>query len=431
MKIVAFVPAKGTSSRVESKNTKVLCGKPLFLYSLDKLIMSNVINEVFLDSESDYVFSLAGDRRYSKIKRDSSLANNSTDGNKLFLNEVSHVDADIYIQLLATAPFISLNTIENAVDILKKNDEFDSVILVNSQKLYKWENNRPAYDINHIPNSIDLPATLNETMGLYVCRASVPNDLGRRIGNKPFLMIADPIETIDINTYEDFQIAEYLMNGILLKEVLKFEYYSRFLSTAIISDILDEYGINKFISGLKPNIPGVRVVARAKTLKLRKIVDGENPDLIYKALNSYEHVNMGEIIVVENEVDDFAYFGSLNAQISIRLGVKAAIINGVTRDNDDVYRLGFPVFSKGYSAKDVKGRAVLDYFNKEIVVDGVSIFPGDLIVVDSEGIIVIPKEIEFEVISRAIQTFNQETNIKTDLLNDFSIQEILKRNGNF
>ncbi len=56
MKIVAFLPVKGTSSRIENKNIKLLDGKPLFLHTLEKLSSCSFIDEVYLDSESEKNF---------------------------------------------------------------------------------------------------------------------------------------------------------------------------------------------------------------------------------------------------------------------------------------------------------------------------------------------------------------------------------------
>lgn len=61
MKVVAFVPAKGSSSRIESKNVKLLDGKPLFLHTLEKLVQCDFIDEVYLDTESDEIIALASE----------------------------------------------------------------------------------------------------------------------------------------------------------------------------------------------------------------------------------------------------------------------------------------------------------------------------------------------------------------------------------
>lgn len=107
MKIVAFLPAKGTSQRIPSKNQKLLNGKPLFLHTLEKLVSCDFIDEVYLDTESDDMLNYASYLNYIPLKRDPALATNKTDGHQMFFNEVSQVDADIYIQILGTSPFIN------------------------------------------------------------------------------------------------------------------------------------------------------------------------------------------------------------------------------------------------------------------------------------------------------------------------------------
>ena len=115
MKVVAFLPAKGSSERVESKNVRLLDGKPLFLHTLEKLLGCDFIDEVYLDTESDEIIDYAGETKCKVLKRDPELANNKTDGNKLFYNEVRQVKADIYIQILGTSPFIREETIRQGV----------------------------------------------------------------------------------------------------------------------------------------------------------------------------------------------------------------------------------------------------------------------------------------------------------------------------
>ena len=153
MKVVAFLPAKGTSERIESKNMKLLNGKPLFLCMLEKLCKCDFIDEVYLDSESDEILNYAPFLRYIPLKRDSALASNKTDGHQMFYNEVRQVEADIYIQILCTSPFIKPETIQKGVEILKEHDEYDSVVLVKKEKEYWWENGQPSYDKFHVPNS--------------------------------------------------------------------------------------------------------------------------------------------------------------------------------------------------------------------------------------------------------------------------------------
>lgn len=169
MKVVAFLPVKGTSERIKNKNTTLLNGKPLFLHTLEKLVRCPFIDDVFLDTEKDEIYDMGKHTGCHYLKRDPSLATNKTDGHSLFYNEAVKVDADIYIQILGTSPFILPSTIERGVGILKNHgDKYDSVVLVRREKMYTWGEGVPNYDYDHIPNSKDLPDTVIETMGLYI-----------------------------------------------------------------------------------------------------------------------------------------------------------------------------------------------------------------------------------------------------------------------
>ena len=95
------------------------------------------------------------------------------------------------------------------------------------------------------------------------------------------------------------------------------------------------------------NIKGCKLLSRANTLKLRRLKEGEVFRRIYDALDSYDGIADNDIIIVENEVNDLAYFGDLNARLAIRSGTSGAIINGVTRDKNASKELNFPVFCKG------------------------------------------------------------------------------------
>ncbi|MDF1761992.1 MAG: hypothetical protein P1U57_01160, partial [Oleibacter sp.] len=167
MKVVAFLPAKGTSSRIPNKNTQLLDGKPLFLHALEKLLACDFIDEVYLDTESDELAEIAIETDCIRLKRSPDLASNKTDGNRLFYNEVRNVEADIYIQMLCTSPFIDTETIRNGIEKVASG-EFDSAVLVRKDKQYQWDENGPIYDIENIPNSVDLADTIIETMGLYI-----------------------------------------------------------------------------------------------------------------------------------------------------------------------------------------------------------------------------------------------------------------------
>ena len=152
---------------------------------------------------------------------------------------------------------------------------------------------------------------------------------------------------------------------------------------------------------------------------------------IYDALASYEGIADNDIIVVENEVKEYAYFGDLNARLAIRSGASGTIVDGATRDFEATKTLNYPVFSRGYNAADVRRRATLEYINKPIQINGYIIHPGDLIFADDCAVVVIYQKHEAEVINRVLQTFHNEKDIVADILDQKTAYDITSQRGNF
>ncbi|MGM0563715.1 MAG: cytidylyltransferase domain-containing protein [Pseudomonadota bacterium] len=431
MKVAAFLPAKGTSGRIKNKNLALLDAKPLFLHTLEKLARISEIDEVYLDTESEEIIELANHVDCKILHRDPALANNKTDGNQLLLNQASQVDADIYLQILCTSPFIEEETIRQCIQSLTNSAEHDSAVLVEKTKQYTWSESGPNYDIERIPNSHDMDDTIIETMGLYAIRKEALNQTRRRIGDKPLMIDAKPLEAIDVNYPEDFELANLIAAGLHEQERSLFKNLTNHLSSPVLSDVLDELGYpNQVIQGLGLSLSERKMFGRAKTLKIKKAEPGDPHD-IYQAYQMYPTVRRGDIIAVETEVPEYAYFGELNANLSFRAGAVGAIIGGHTRDKSGVDKLHFPVFSKGYTCKDVKGKGNFEYMNKAITIDGVQVDYESLIFGDSDGIVVIPREVEQQVIDKARDIIEAEGKILIDINTNRNINNILGDHGTF
>lgn len=438
-KVIAFVPCKGSSSRIIGKNVKLLDSKPLFLHTLEKLIFHcPCVDLVVLDTESDDVIALAEclnkhNHRFAVMKRAPELATNATDGNKLFLNEVEQFHADIYVQILCTSPFISPDSISRSIEILQeKHAEFDSVVAVEVMKQYVWTESGPAYDRQQIPNSVDLPDTIVETMGMYVITREAALSTKRRFGNKPYPMQLTPVEAIDINYDSDFNLAERVARGNRLEVLRKLECVRMQLTSAILTDTMDDLNLtNHTALGLAPQGVKCKILGRAQTLKLRPLEEGEDFKGIYDALRSYDYIGTGDIIAVENPLNGRAYFGELNAHLAKKRGAAGVVTNGCTRDTDEVKQTGLPVFAVGSVCSDVRGRATVESINCSITLDGASCHPGDLIFADSEGVVVIPQEHENAVLTAALERILNETAIRSGILRDMSTDDIIAVHGNF
>jgi regulator of RNase E activity RraA/CMP-N-acetylneuraminic acid synthetase len=430
-RVVAFVPAKGSSERIENKNAKLLDGRPLVVHTLDRLLKCRNVDEVYLDTESEEIAALAKHLPVKIMKRNRFLASNGTDGHVLFMNEVRHVEADVYVQALCTAPFVRPETVDQAIDILARDRRYDSVALVRKEKQYLWKDCEPAYGFGRIPNSVELAPTVIEAMSLYVVRREAALSTNRRFGNRVHLLETSPIEAIDVNTPGDFELAEYIASGQRERERVILRTLRTELTSPVLADILDRLGVHGAVRGLQPLTPDARILGRAKTLKLRALEPGEDFHGIYEALKSYERIVANDVIVVENGVPDFAYFGDLNARLAIRAGAVGAIIDGATRDSNNVRALGFPVFARGTFCVDVRNRATVDEMDGPVTIGGQRVEPGDLVFADADGVIVIPKKHERQAIEFAMETISKESKISLDIALNVPATRILSATGAF
>lgn len=432
MKVAAFLPAKGSSDRLPNKNTMLLDGEPLFLRGLRKLLACPSVDEVWLDTESAQIESLAAEVKCRLLRRDPQLASNRTDGHQLFLNEVRHTDADLCVQLLCTSPFIRPSTIERAIEVLKQDASYDSVVAVRKEKQYRWEHGRPLYNLEHIPNSVDLEDAVIESMGLYVMRREAALATGRRIGERPYLLPLDPLESVDVNYPADFEMANLLAIGQREQERRLFANIKLALSSPLLSDILDDLKLEGVLSReFELNLPDQKILGRAKTLQIDVCADDEDFRKIYESLSLYDHVVSNDVIVVANHAPGFAFFGELNANLAVRSGAVGAVIDGVTRDWPDTRRMGFPVFAKGHYCRDTRKRGIVTSRNRTIVVDGISIHKDDLIFGDGDGLVVIPRKHEEAILKEALSRRKNETEILLAIAQGMPTGDLVKQFGLF
>lgn len=206
MKIVAFVPIKLNSERLKGKNIKKFDnGKPLCYYIFDTLTKVRGLDEVYVYCSNEEIKNYVPDG-IKFLKRDPIL-----DGSDVKINEVltafaKDVDADAFLLTHATAPFISVESIEKGIKVMKSG-EYDSVFSVSRLQEFLWMDGKPFnYNLDSIPRTQDLEPLYSETCGLYIYKKDLILKENRRIGHKPYLLEISKIEALDVDTAEDFMI---------------------------------------------------------------------------------------------------------------------------------------------------------------------------------------------------------------------------------
>lgn len=203
------------------------------------------------------------------------------------------------------------------------------------------------------------------------------------------------------------------------------------LCSGLFSDVMDKMGYrHQIIINMKKNCDCISFLGRARTVLIETYeTDDEN---IREGLGFLGTLSEGDVLVVKGS-NEFAYFGELMTKLSTKMGIEGVVIDGLTRDTNYTHRndVNLPIVAKGYSPIDIKGRGRVESTDVKITIDGVDIFPGDLIYVDNEAVCVIPRNIEEEVIDKVKSKLDDEKRITALINSDISVSELLEQIDEF
>ena len=210
MKVAATIPIKSNSTRVKNKNFRLLGGKPLYEYIIDHCIQAECFDDIYVDTDSAEINSYCTENQIICIKRKPELTLDTANGNDVFHYDIDFVGHyDFYFQLYATAPFLKPETIRECVNKLTHSSKYDSILTATEEYGWFWYKDQPVnYQPNILPRSQDATPVIKETTGLYGVSKRAYDRYRCRVGATPyFYIIRDRKECIDLDTYNDFDIA--------------------------------------------------------------------------------------------------------------------------------------------------------------------------------------------------------------------------------
>ena len=183
--------------------------------------------------------------------------------------------------------------------------------------------------------------------------------------------------------------------------------------TAVIGDIMDKTGYTRQF--LSPQIRTLRddmlVVGRAMTVLEADVLEhgkecGENP-LLKRSfglmLEALDDLKEDEVYVCSGSSPCYALWGELMSARAMQCKAAGAVVNGYSRDTKGILALDFPCFSYGPYAQDQAPRGKVIDYRVPIEMDGVRIDDGDILIGDIDGVCVVPRAIEEEVFTRALE----------------------------
>ena len=203
--------------------------------------------------------------------------------------------------------------------------------------------------------------------------------------------------------------------------------------TGAVTDILDEMGYRHQVlpHEIQSLVPGQTVAGRALTLR-GEPCEIDDPDVIFPPfLKMLGEIRPGDVITTQANDNVSAHLGELSSETAKFRGARGAVIDGGARDTEYMVRLGFPVFARYKTPADIRGRWHLMEWNVPIVIGSVSISPGDLVLGDRDGAIIIPQKIAEEVVTKAEEVVQTENQVRAAILRGVLPLEAYQRFGRF
>lgn len=184
----------------------------------------------------------------------------------------------------------------------------------------------------------------------------------------------------------------------------------RALDTCVVSDALDALGIDGVIEGVVPRWEGARAAGRAVTMQLAEGSAPAGQPKVHLGVRAILAASPGDVIVVANGGrTDMGSWGGLLSVAASQRGVAGVVTDGACRDVDEAREMSFPVFARGAAARTARGRIHEQSCNEPVRIGSLTVRPGDVILADGTGVVVIPADRTAAVLREAEQIAARES----------------------
>lgn len=176
------------------------------------------------------------------------------------------------------------------------------------------------------------------------------------------------------------------------------------LDSTCVSDALDRLGIKGTCHGILPIVSSVKAVGPAFTVKYRArgVECGSVGDFI-------DDVEPGQVIVIDNGGRTYCtVWGDLMTRVAGSRGIAGTVIDGVCRDVPGILRAQYPIYTRGRYMATGKDRVEFEAANVQVSISDVGVKPGDIVVCDDSGVVIVPLERAEEVATVATEIDDSE-----------------------
>jgi len=218
MNILAIIPARGGSKGIPRKNLRPLNMKPLIFYSIKNALNSKYITDVYISSDDDEILTIAKKFGAKIHQREKGLSDDKTTLDPViyatykYAKEKEKKEYNLIITMQPTSPLLKEKSIDKAIERIIDNQEIDTIISAKNDTHLSWKKVNDEFIPNYEKrvNRQYLTPIFTETGGFLITRDNVISEYNR-IGKQVDLYELNTPESIDIDTFEDWNICEYYL----------------------------------------------------------------------------------------------------------------------------------------------------------------------------------------------------------------------------
>jgi 4-hydroxy-4-methyl-2-oxoglutarate aldolase len=203
------------------------------------------------------------------------------------------------------------------------------------------------------------------------------------------------------------------------------------LSAAIVSDILDDLGHRDHTldPAIRPLDRGVVVAGWANPFPVAEV--SEIPADPYTGeIAALDGIAPGDVVLVAaGGSARAAAWGELFSTAARARGARGTLLDGYCRDERRITSMGYPVWCRGLLPLDCKGRLAVTGWRQPAVVGGLLVQPGDLVVADVDGVVVVPAALAEETVRRGMEKASKEDGLRDALVHGSTLRAAYDRFG--
>jgi regulator of RNase E activity RraA len=209
-----------------------------------------------------------------------------------------------------------------------------------------------------------------------------------------------------------------------------FAMIKRELYTPVVGDILDDLGFtHQFLpQPIQPMREDMKLAGRAMPVLMIDVY-GKQKQPFGKLTEALDQLQSGEVYLASGGAMRCAYWGEILTATAKNRGAVGAVINGFHRDTPQVLAQDWPVFSRGRFAQDSGVRTQVVDYRCAIEVGPVQVEPGDLVFGDLDGVLIVPRKVEGEVIRRSFEKARGEKLVRKEIEAGMSSTEAFRKYG--